>query len=119
MIWNDIREDKIREDIPSKQFTKHNLSENIEGIFVEINLRKVNLRKVQWFLFRTYHPSWKQAKDFLKQVHYALDTSIQIYNKLILAGDFTFDETESISSECLYKNHSKNLIWQKKLLWKP
>lgn len=100
MIWNDIREDKIREDIPSKQFTKHNLSENIERIFVEINLRKVNLRKVQWFLFRTYHPSWKQAKDFLKQVHYALDTSIQIYNKLILAGDFTFDETESISSEC-------------------
>lgn len=47
----------VREDIPCKQFTKHNLSENIEGIFVEINLRKVNLRKVQWFLFRAYHPN--------------------------------------------------------------
>ena len=40
----------IREDIPSKVLKRHNFTKNIEGIFVEINLRKTkNL------LFGTYH----------------------------------------------------------------
>ena len=30
----------VREDIPSKQLTKHTFSENIEGIFIELNFRK-------------------------------------------------------------------------------
>ena len=36
----------VREDIPCKQLTKHILPDNIEGIFVEINLRKT-----KWLLF--------------------------------------------------------------------
>ena len=30
----------VREDIPCKQLTKHILPDDIEGIFVEVNLRK-------------------------------------------------------------------------------
>ena len=30
----------MRQDIPSKQLEKHNFADNIEGIFIEINLRK-------------------------------------------------------------------------------
>ena len=41
----------IREDIPCKELKFHSLPENIEGIFVEINLRKT-----KWLLFATYHP---------------------------------------------------------------
>ena len=41
----------IREDIPSKELHRHTFSENIEGIFVEINLRKT-----KWLIFGTYHP---------------------------------------------------------------
>ena len=41
----------VREDIPSKQLNKHMFAEDIEGIFVEINLRKC-----KWLLFGTYHP---------------------------------------------------------------
>ena len=41
----------VREDIPSKQLTKHKLPDDIEEIFVEINLRKVKYQ-----LFRFYHP---------------------------------------------------------------
>ena len=41
----------VRTDIPCKQVNKHEFSENIEGIFIEINFRKS-----KWLLFGTYHP---------------------------------------------------------------
>ena len=33
----------VREDIPTKPLNKHNFTKNIEGIFIEINLRKTKL----------------------------------------------------------------------------
>ena len=59
----------VREDIPCKQLTKHILPDDIEGIFVEINLRKT-----KWLLFGGYRPPRQQAEYFLKHVNYALDT---------------------------------------------
>ena len=50
----------VREDIPSKQLFKHNFSSDIEGIFLEINLRKS-----KWLLFGTYHPQWQSNHYFL------------------------------------------------------
>ena len=41
----------VRSDIPCKQLNKHGFSNNIEGIFVEINFRKS-----KWLLLGTYHP---------------------------------------------------------------
>ena len=41
----------IREDIPSKLLADHKLPHDIEGIFVELNLRKK-----KWLLFGSYHP---------------------------------------------------------------
>ena len=41
----------VREDIPSKQLTKHVFPEDIEGLFVEINLRKS-----KWLVLGSYHP---------------------------------------------------------------
>ena len=40
----------VREDITRKQLTKHKLPDDIEGIFIEINLRKI-----KWLLFGSYH----------------------------------------------------------------
>ena len=31
----------VREDIPSKKLSKHNFPDDIEGLFIEINLRKL------------------------------------------------------------------------------
>ena len=31
----------VRDDIPSKQLTKHKLPDIIEGVFIEVNLRKI------------------------------------------------------------------------------
>ena len=33
----------VREDIPSKQLSKHTFTKNVEGLFIEINLRKTKL----------------------------------------------------------------------------
>ena len=41
----------ISENIQSKLLEKHNFSDDIEGLFVELNFRKV-----KWLLFGTYHP---------------------------------------------------------------
>ena len=41
----------IREGIPSKVLTQHNFPDDIEGIYLEINLRKT-----KWLLLGTYHP---------------------------------------------------------------
>ena len=41
----------VRENIPCKQLTKYILPDDIEGTFVEINLRKT-----KWLLFDEYRP---------------------------------------------------------------
>ena len=68
----------IREDMPYKQLTKHILPDDIEGIFVEINLRKT-----KWLLFSGYRPLRQQAEIFLKHVNYALDTYRQTFDKFL------------------------------------
>ena len=49
----------VQEDIPCKQLNKHKLPDDIVGIFIEINLRKV-----KWLLFGTCHPPQQQAEHF-------------------------------------------------------
>ena len=53
----------VREDIPCRELFAHMTSFNIEGIFLEINLRKP-----KWLLFGGYNPSKSSITDFLKQL---------------------------------------------------
>ena len=41
----------VREEIPSTFLKKHKLPQDAEGMFIELNFRKI-----KWLLFRTYHP---------------------------------------------------------------
>ena len=79
----------IRENIPSKILEKHNFSDDIEGLFVELNFRKV-----KWLLFGTYHPPSQNDIYNFNQLHKAID----IYNncdKILLIGDLNAESTES------------------------
>ena len=98
----------VIEDISCNQLTKHILPDEIEGIFVE-----VNLRKAKWLLFGGCHPPRPQAEYFLKHVNYALDIYRKTFDKFLLAGDFNIEETDPIMFEFLFKNDSKNLVQQK------
>lgn len=98
----------VREDIPSKELKKHNLPNDIEGIFVEINLRKT-----KWLIFGTYHPP-KQSDDYyFKQVGNSLDLYCQNYEKFLLIGDFNAEESEPCLYQFLQEYESKNLVKEK------
>ena len=98
----------VRDDIPSKQVTKHKLPGDIEGVFVEINLRKT-----KWLIFGTYRPPNQSAEYFFKQTGYALDTYNQIYETFLFAGDFNSEESEPCLSEFLSNHDFKNLVKEK------
>ena len=72
----------VRNDIPSKQLTKYKLPNDIEIIFIE-----VNLRKIKWLIFGPYHPPSQLLEYFFKHVDYALDVYGQINEKFLLPGD--------------------------------
>ena len=50
-----------RDDISSKQLTKHKLPDNIEGVFIE-----VNLRKIKWLIFSRYHPTVLKGSNSIR-----------------------------------------------------
>ena len=79
----------VRENIPIKILTKNNLSEEIEGIFLEINFRKS-----KWILCGTYHPHSQNDQYFSDDIDKALDIYCS-YEKIMLARDFNAHEGES------------------------
>lgn len=98
----------IREDIPSKQLFKHKFTKNIEGLFIEVNLRKTKL-----LLFGTYHSTHPEYglsdADYFNQIGFALDTYSN-YEKFLLAGDFNIEEEHHILKDFLFEYNSKSLI---------
>ena len=79
----------IREDITSKPLTDHKLPHDIQGIFVELNLRKN-----KWLLFGSYHPSNQLDEYFFNHVKNGLDIYSKFYDKYMLIGDFNAEESE-------------------------
>ena len=101
----------VREDIPSKVLDKHNFSENIEGLFVEVNLRKMKL-----LFFGTYHsthPVYGLTDiKYFEQLGLALDVYSN-YDKFLLAGDFNVEEDKDCLQEFLFHYNAKNLVKEK------
>ena len=106
----------VREDIPSRLLTKHNFTENLEGLFVEINLRK---RKLLFFGgYRSDHEVHGLSKsNFLGQISFALD-KYSSYDKIPLAGDINIDREEEILEDFLFEQDLKNLVNKDKTCYK-
>ena len=104
----------IRDDIPNKQLVKHKLHEDIEGVFVE-----VNLRKSKWLIFGGYRAPCLSVEHFFKNVGFALDTYRQTYDKFFLAGGFNMEDTEPVLSEFLTNYDCKNLVKDKTCFKNP
>ena len=101
----------VREDIPSKQLTKHNFTKNVEGLFVEINLRKTKL--LFFGGYRSDHEIHGLSKhDFLGEITFALD-KYSSYDKILLAGDFNMDREEEVLVDFLFEIDLKNLVKEK------
>ena len=94
----------VREDAPTKIITKHNLPEDIEGIFLE-----VNFRKSKWLLRGIHHPPSLDDQYLFDNIDKALDIYCS-YEKIVLAGDFNVQEGERLLDTFLYQHelHSIN-----------
>ena len=98
----------VREDIPSKCLSKHNFTKYVEGMFVEINLRKTKL--LLFGGYRSEHPEYGLSKnDFLEQLQFGLD-KYSGYEKVLVLGDFNIDDKEEILEEFLFEQNLKNLV---------
>ena len=95
----------VRSDIPCKQINKHEFSDNIEGIFVEINFRKS-----KWLLLGTYHPPSQDDKFYFNNIGHALDIYTQNYDKIILVGDFNAEVGEVVLKNFMELYDLKNLV---------
>ena len=104
----------VREDIPSKILIEYKQPNDIEGIFVEINLRKV-----KWLLFGSYHPPNQDDVYYFNQVSKAQDFCNKKYEKFLLTGDFNAEDTERTLSEFLYKFNTKNIVKDKTCFKNP
>ena len=57
----------VREEIPSNILEKHRLPQDVEGMLVELNFRKM-----KWWLFGTYHSPSQNYQNFFETLDKAL-----------------------------------------------
>ena len=95
----------IREDIASKEQKLHANISDIEGIFIEINLRKK-----RWLLFAGYNNLKSKISSFLDNLGKCLDKYISKYENLLVIGDFNSEIKEIRMSEFCDIYDLQNLI---------
>ena len=84
----------IRKDIPSKLLS---MNKNIEGFFVEINLRK----KKKWLLSCSYNPTKMQISNHLAELSKNTDLYLTKYDQFLFLGDFNAGvEDSSVKNFC-------------------
>ena len=94
----------VRDSIPSKELSNHNLPDDIESIFVELNFRKS-----KWLLMGTYHPPSQSDSYFFNKVSNSLDMYISKYENVLLTGDFNSEDTEPDMLDFLERHNAKNI----------
>ena len=83
----------IREDIPCKEL-KFQPDKEIEGIFLEINLRKI-----KWLIIACYNPKKENIAYFFKYFSQGLDEHLCNYDNMLLVGDFNSEMCEKDMNE--------------------
>ena len=79
----------VREDISSKQLTRHTFKHDIEGLFLELNLNKYKL-----LVLGTYHPPSQDNQYYLDSISNSLDLYLRDYDRFMLIGDFNILDSE-------------------------
>ena len=78
--------------------TKHNLPEDIEAAFIELNFRKC-----KWLLCATYHGPSQNYNYFFDNADKCLDV-YSTYKRVALAGDFNARVVEKLFDTFLYQH---------------
>ena len=83
----------------------NHLPKNIEGLFIELNLRNN-----KWLLFGGYNPKKETISYFLDHISKDLDKFIGSYDNLLLIGDFNSQMEEEKMNEFCDTYNLQNLI---------
>ena len=98
----------VRDDLASKEIKFQQLNttaREIEGIFIEINLRKS-----KWLLFAGYNNKKSNIGCYLNKLGPTLDNLLSKYENLLVIGDFNSEIKETSMSEFCDIYNLKNLI---------
>ena len=94
----------IREDIPCKEL-KFQFDKEIEGIFLEINLRKI-----KWLIMSGYNPKKENISNYLEYVSQGIDKFSCSYDNMLLIGDFNSEICEKDMNQFCDLYNLKSLI---------
>ena len=94
----------VREDIPSRELKIHNTPEDIESIFIEINLIKT-----KWLFCGCYHPPSQSDQYFFENTGKALDKYSK-HDKFMLVCDFNAEESEPYLTQFLCEYNPRNIV---------
>ena len=86
----------VRDDIPSKRLTKHNLPEDIEAAFTELNFRQC-----KWLLCAKYRAPFQNHNYVFDNI--VLDVSFT-NERIVLVGDFNAQVGEKSFNTFLYQH---------------
>ena len=81
------------------------LSDDIEGLFIDITLRKK-----KWLLFAGYNPKKEYISPFLSHVGKSLDNLMGKYENLLLLGDFNSEMKEDAMKDFCDTYNLQNLV---------
>ena len=95
----------VRNDVPCKLLHNHTSTKFIEGIFLEINIRKF-----KWLLFGGYNPSKSNILNFFTELEPILDRHMTKYVNFIMLGDFNSEISENAMKEFCENYNLTNLI---------
>ena len=87
----------VQEDIPSRELKIHNTPEDIERIFIEINLIKT-----KWLFCACYRPPSQFDPNFFENIGKILDKYSKHSERFMLVVDFNTEESEPCLSPCQF-----------------
>ena len=93
-----------RDDLPCRVLS-HNLPKDVEGIFIELTLRKT-----KWLLMGGYNPQKSNISYFLSHVSKQLDIFLPTYENILILGDLNSSISENEMIEFSEMYNLKNLI---------
>ena len=94
----------IGEDTPSRLLTKYKPPENIECLFV-----KINIRRKKWLLCCSYNPHKNNISNHLHHLNKGLDVYLKHYDNLHILRDLNSDLKDDCLSAFSNVNNLKSL----------
>ena len=104
----------VREDIPCGETKCHTPTKDLEGVTLEINLRKN-----KWLVFGGYNHTKSNISTFLSMIGHVLDTHMSRLEKLIILGDFNCEINETTLNDFCEKYNLHNFVVSPTCFKKP